>query len=165
MSKHALKIYPWKTKFSKRDMGKVFWRVQYKGILIEQKIVEVYESGRAKFKNRYLTNIKDGYSINEDAEFSCSQEFGLDIIKHKSEYFTNYNKALKASKERYNREVNPNGKYRVGQYFDDIFEKFVTPEMNKTAAKQKCISLNSFNSRYLVTFKMVPVSIGKCIKK
>lgn len=61
----------------------------------------------------------------------------------------NLDDAKAHSLARFEKEVNPNGVYRVARYFDDMFEQYVTENMSKKEAREKCNELNKSPRHYV----------------
>jgi hypothetical protein len=79
-----------------------------------------------------------------EIEYWASSIYGTDTLQKSEQYYYDLSEAKKASFDRYMKEVNPNGKYKLARYFDDVFECYVTDEMSKKDAQIKC---NEFNSK------------------
>ena len=146
--------------FCSSDIGKVFWRVEYKGVLTECTISKVLENGKGVIKLRGLNDFsKKGYNLNENKieKYNATSEYNflaknIDI----SQFYFNYEEAKKASYDRYLKEVNPFGKYRVARYFDDIFECFRSEELTKEEAEQKANEYNK-SQRCYVSYRAISV--------
>jgi hypothetical protein len=145
--------------FIDSDVNKLFWRVEYQGILSQYLIRNIHENGEATFKIANLTDLRDNqYKLKDDVDYWCSSTFGIDIIINKpTEFFTDFQKAKEHSLLRYDKEVNPNGKYRVARYFDDIFETYETGILDKKSALNKASELNK-QSRHYVSYGAVSVN-------
>lgn len=153
--------------FTSEDIGKVFWRVEYKGVLSQLLVHEVKDNADAVLRIAHMTNLaNDSYNLEEEPDYWCSSTYGTRTIRESesNEYFTDYEEAKKASYERYLREVNPFGKYKVAKYFDDHFEGYykdpVTKEemiYNKKDANIQADKLNS-GPRAYVCYRIRAVS-------
>ncbi len=147
--------------FTSEDVGKVFWRVEYRGILQQLLIHEVKENADAVLRICHMTDMSnDDYKIREEVEYFGSSTYGVaSINKSSDEYFTDLEEAKTASYERYLREVNPFGQYKVARYFDDVFETYVkdpkTREdlvFNKKDAKAEATRQNDAKPRAYVYY-------------
>lgn len=147
--------------FTSEDVGKVFWRVGYNGVLTQLQIHEVKENGDAVLRIGGLSDMSNyDYKIREEVEYMGSSTYGVDTIQKSSdEYFEDLEQAKTASYERYLREVNPFGQYKVARYFDDVFETYVkdpkTREdlvFNKKDAKAEAIKQNDAKPRAYVYY-------------
>jgi len=131
--------------FNSSDIGKVFWRVGSYGALTQCLIHELKEDNTAVIRLANLTNLRNQeYNMETEIEYWASSTYGTDVLQESKEYYYDLEEAKKASLERFNKEVNPNGIYRVARYFDNVFECFVTDELSKKDAQIKC---NEFNSK------------------
>lgn len=61
----------------------------------------------------------------------------LQSLPQSDDYFTDFEKAKKVSKERYDNIVCPHGKYRVVRYFDDCFDRYETDLLSKREAYEQ----------------------------
>ena len=130
--------------FNSSDIGKVFWRVEYKGVLTQCLISELKDDNKAIIKLAGLTDLRNQeYKIKTEIEYWGSSTYGTDTLQKSDQYYYDFEEAKKASFERYSKEVNPNGTYKVARYFDNIFECFVTGELSKKDAQIKCDEFNS----------------------
>jgi len=131
--------------FNSSDIGKVFWRVESYGALTQCLIHEIKNDNQAIIRLASLTDLRNQeYKLKTEIEYWASSTYGTDTLQKSNQYYYDLDEAKKASLERFNKEVNPNGKYRVARYFDDIFECFVTDELLKKDANIQC---NEFNSK------------------
>lgn len=131
--------------FNSSDIGKVFWRVESYGALTQCLIHEIKEDNQAVIKLAGLTDLRNQeYKLKTEIKYWGSITCGTDTLKNSNEYYYDLDEAKKASFARYTKEVNPNGKYKVARYFDNVFEYFVTGELSKKDAQIKC---NEFNSK------------------
>jgi hypothetical protein len=68
------------------------------------------------------------------------------------ECFFDYDSALKASMDRFYKDVNPNGLYRVAEYFDNKFVRYITAFMSKRDAMNKAESMKAgVLTKYYIT--------------
>ncbi len=131
--------------FNSSDVGKVFWRVESYGALTQCLINEVKDDGQAVIKLAGLTDLRnEEYNLKTEIKYFASSTYGTDCLQKSQQYYYDFEEAKKASFDRYMKEVNPNGKYKVARYFDDVFECFVTELLSKKDAQIKC---NEFNSK------------------
>jgi hypothetical protein len=131
--------------FNLSDIGKVFWRVEGYGALTQCLIHEIKEDNQAVIRLAGLTDLRNQeYNLKTEIEYWGSSTYGTDTLQKSEQYYYDLDEAKKASLERFNKEANPNGKYKVARYFDDIFECYVTDELSKKDAQIKC---NEFNSK------------------
>lgn len=136
--------------FNSSDIGKVFWRVESYGALTQCLIHEVKEDKRAVIKLAGLTDFRnEGYKMKTEIEYWTSSTYGTEVLQRSDQFYYDFDEAKKASFDRYMKEVNPNGIYKVARYFDDVFECFVTGELSKGEAQIKCNELNSETRGYL----------------
>lgn len=143
--------------FSSKDIGKVFWRVGYQGILTQCLISDVKENSEAIIKLAMLTNLTPyEYKLNDNVEYYGTSTYGIEVLQKDDEFYYDFEKAKKQSLERFNKEVNPNGKYKVGRYFDNIFETYVTDILSKKEARKQCKKFN-FKSRHYVSYDIVNI--------
>jgi len=127
------------------DIGKVFWRVESYGALTQCLIHEIKEDNQAVIRLAGLTDLRNQeYNLKTEIEYWRSSTYGTDALQKSEQYYYDLSEAKKASFDRYMKEVNPNSKYKVARYFDDVFECYVTDEMSKKDAQIKC---NEFNSK------------------
>jgi hypothetical protein len=155
----TLKITKDKLIFTSEDIDSVFWRVEYYGVLSQYLIKDVLNNGNALFNISGLTDLRNGqYNLKEEIKYSSSSTFGLDILlRSPDSYFTDLRLAKIASINRYDKEVNPNGNYRVARYFDDVFEAYDSGILNKKDAKEKASELNK-RQRHYVSYGIVEVT-------
>mgnify|MGYP000895491922 CR=1 FL=1 len=131
--------------FNSSDIGKVFWRVESYGVLTQCLIHEIKEDNQAVIRLASLTDLRNQeYKLKTEIEYLGSSTYGTDTLRKSEQYYYDLEEAKKASFDRYMKEVNPNGKYKVARYFDDIFECYVTDLLSKKDAQIKC---NEFNSK------------------
>lgn len=131
--------------FNSSDIGKVFWRVESYGVLTQCLIHEIKENNEAVIRLAGLTDLRNGeYRLKTEIEYCGSSTYGTDTLQKSDHYYYDLEEAKKASFDKYMKEVNPNGIYKVARYFDDVFECFVTIELSKKDAQIKC---NKFNSK------------------
>lgn len=143
--------------FNTTDIGKVFWRVDYQGRLTQLLIHEIKEENKAVFRLANLTRLIDyEYKLNDVVDYMASSTYGTDVIFKSDQYYFDLEEAKKASFERFEKEVNPNGKYRVARYFDDIFEGYASEIMTKKEAKIECDRKND-SQRHYVQFRIKAV--------
>lgn len=136
--------------FNSSDIGKVFWRVEYKGMLTQCLISELKDDNNAIIRLAGLTDLRNQeYKLKTEIEYWGSSTYGTDTLQKSDQYYYDFEEAKKVSFERYNKEVNPNDKYKVARYFDDIFECFVTGELSKKDAQIKCDEFNSKPRAYV----------------
>ena len=136
--------------FNSSDVGKVFWRVQSYGALTQCLIHELKEDNQAVIRLAVLTDLRNQeYNLKTEIEYWGSSTYGIDVLQKSDQYYYDLEEAKKASLERYMKDVNPNGVYKVARYFDDIFECFVTDELSKKDAQIKCEELNSKPRAYV----------------
>lgn len=140
----------------KAILGNKFYRVGYKGSLQEYEIIG--------FKNNFpvygiiglLDLSNDEYKIRArvtEGVFATSN-FGIDVmVNNPTEWFTDLDIAKITSRERWDKEVDPNGEYRVARYFDDIFEAYVTEVLTKKEAYKKAGKLNK-KIRHYVSYQV-----------
>jgi len=131
--------------FNSSDIGKVFWRVESYGALTQCLIHELKEDNKAVIRLAGLTDLRNQeYNLKTEVEYRGSSIYGTDVLRKSNQYYYDLEEAKKASFERYNKEVNQTGMYKVARYFNDFFECFVTGELSKKDAQIKC---NEFNSK------------------
>ena len=121
-------------------IGSFFFRVEYCGV-VTKCIIDGYKNGNPVYNLIGLTNLKDyTYRIDEfkikDDHFKSTSNYPIQTVLDNKEgqYFDNFKDAKKNSLERFEKEVNPNGDYRVARYFDDHFEAYVTGVLSKKDA-------------------------------
>lgn len=133
------------------EIGHEFFRVEYYGALTKYTIIEIDEAN-CKFSLTGLTDLSnEEYKLKEDPKPWASSSFNIDlIIENKNgEYFMDLDRAKAHSLARFEKEVNPKGVYRVARYFDDMFEQYVTENMSKKEAREKCNELNKSPRHYV----------------
>lgn len=131
--------------FNSSDIGKVFWRIESYGTLTQCLIHELKEDNQAVIRLAVLTDLRNQeYSLKTEIKYFGSSTYGTDTLQKSEQYYYDLDEAKKASFDRYMKEVNPNGIYKVARYFDDVFECFVTGELSKKDAQ---IKYNEFNSK------------------
>lgn len=136
--------------FNSSDIGKVFWRVEYRGVITQCLIFSINEKNEAVIKVATLTDFRnEEYKLKNEVDYFGTSTYGIDIIQENKQYYFDFEMAKKASIERFNKEVNPNGKYRVARYFDDMFECFVTGSLSKKEARLMCDEFNSQPRAYV----------------
>lgn len=141
----------------KNEIGSVFYRVEYKGFLSRLTIVR-YKNEIPVYSIESLTSLKnEEYKIIENPTVFGTSSYSLDLPLSKPyEYFDNIDDAKKKSLERFEKEVNPNGNYKVARYFDSVFEAYVTGILTKKEAREKAIELNK-KTRYYVHYDICSV--------
>lgn len=147
--------------FNADDIGKVFWRVESYGYLSQCLIHAVNEKKEATIKFMGITDLlNEEYKIKpeEEREYWSSSTYGIHVLK-KDGFYLDLDEALKASKARFDLEVNPHGDYKVARYFDDVFETYVkdpkTREdlvFNKKDAKAEATRQNDAKPRAYVYY-------------
>lgn len=151
--------------FNADDIGKVFWRVESYGALTECLIHDVNEKNEGVIKLKGLTDLRnEEYKLRplEEQQSWGSSTYGNDVLK-KDGFYLDLDEALVASKARFDKEVNPNGDYKVARYFDDHFEVYykdpVTSQdtFNKKDARAHANRLNS-GPRAYVSYRIRAVS-------
>jgi hypothetical protein len=136
--------------FNSSDIGKIFWRVEYKGVLTQCLIHEVKKNNEAVVRLATLTDlINEEYNLRSELEYWSSSTYGTDTLRKSNEFYYDFEEAKKISLERFNKEVNPNGKYKVARYFDDVFECYMPNEYPKKVAQIKCNELNLKSKAYI----------------
>jgi hypothetical protein len=136
--------------FNSSDIGKIFWRVEYRGILTQCLIHEVKKNDEAVIRLATLTDLKnEEYNLKSELDYWSSSIYGTDTLRKSNEFYYDFKEAKIASLERFNKEVNPNGKYKVARYFDDVFECYMPNEYAKKVAQIKCNELNSKPKAYV----------------
>jgi hypothetical protein len=141
------------------EVGEIYFRVYYDGRM-EQLTVKKIEDGKPTFSLHRLTLITDhSYKFLDEPVGSCgTTSFDFKVIESKpKEFFGNLGKAKKTSLENFECVVNPNGKYKVARYFDDIFEATVTVAMSKQNAMAEAKKLNARLSCY-VSYRILVVN-------
>ena len=141
------------TKFRKklmlRDVGSIFWRVEYSGSLAQYEIISVDIKGQGTHRIRFFERHPKTYKLLKLKNKSMGVSiFGLNIIR-KKEFFTDLNEAKKQAEKGFYKYINPHGRYVVNQYFDSIFERRVTGELSKTEAQDKAIHMNKIPRCYV----------------
>ncbi len=107
--------------------------------------------------------------VEEDSRWSCNQA-PSDKKSNRSSYLDNSGKVIddeewfsdleaakKVAEEKYYKQINPFGKYKVARYFDDCFEAYVTKEISKKEAQEKAAEFNR-RKRHYVSYGIVGVS-------
>ena len=136
--------------FNSSDIGKIFWRVEYRGVLTQCLIHEVKKNHEAVIRLATLTDLKNKeYALKSEIEYWSSSTYGTDTLRKSNEFYYDFEEAKKISSERFNKEVNPNGKYKVARYFEDVFEGYIHGEFSKKVAQIKCNELNSKPRSYV----------------
>lgn len=147
-----------KESLTKDDIGKIFWMVEYQGVITQYLIDDVYENGEGKNKLEVLTSFKDGYKLKDNVEYKGFYSlFGIETMR-KENFYMNLEEAKKESLIRYEREVNPNGDYRVGRFFDDVWEAWESEILPKQESEERARQLNK-KDRCYVSYKSVDVTI------
>ena len=144
--------------FNSSDVGKVFWRVESYGVLTQCLIYELKDDNQAVIRLAVLTDLRNQeYKLKTEIEYWGSSTYGTDTLQKSNQYYYDFEEAKKTSLDRYMKEVNPNGIYKVARYFDDVFECFVTGELLKKDAQIKC---NEFNSkpRTYVSYGLISIA-------
>jgi len=144
---------------TRKGTGKIFYRVEYQGRLSEYKIIE-FKNDKPVYKITQLTDIRnDVYKLipEENRNSIGTSNFGLELIIEDKGFFKSIDDAKKKSLERFNKEVNPNGMYKVARYFDDVWEAYESKELSKTDAKSLARELNQ-KPRHYVSYGIIPVS-------
>lgn len=134
----------------KNEIGATFYRVEYRGSITKLTIVD-YKSKKPVYSLQLLTSLKnEEYNFIENPKAFGTSNFPLELAFSKpEEYFDNIEDAKRKSIDRFEKEVNPNGDYRVARYFDNVFECYVTGVLNKKEAKEKKIQFNKKPRRYV----------------
>ena len=147
-----------KEKFTEKDLGRLFWRVSYRGVFTQYVVSSLTKDGKggAWCRVAQLTDLRnDIYTLKEPVLAVAYSTLSPDVFINE-EFFIDYEEAKKNSRERFDREVNPLGKYRVARYFDDVFECYMTEVLTKTEATEEMKKLNKSPRHY--------VSFGICDK-
>ena len=103
--------------------------------------------------------LEDDISLPKDYLGKC--ELSEEYIKNNMEIFYEYKDfdiAAKKSKELWDNFYKPSSLYKVAQYFDDIFEHYVSEAMSKKDARKEQDRLNNSNKRYLVSYEIRPIN-------
>lgn len=89
-----------------------------------------------------------------NAEKSCLVEIKRKQTDGKwGELYQDFSYACNLSKERWDKEVNPNGRYRVAKYFDDMFDGYVTPVLSKKDTYE-IMRKSNLNANYLSRYEI-----------
>lgn len=140
--------------FNNSDIGKVFWRVEYRGHMTKCAVSDVNEKGEAVIELYMLTDLKNlEYKLKDKVECCGRSTCSSDILRNNKDFYFSFNQAKKASLSRYNVDVNPNGTYKVARYFDDIFVCYVTNELPRKSAQKACNELNQ-KADFLVSYSL-----------
>lgn len=139
----------------KAEVGNVFYRVQYQGLLTKLEIIE-FKNDNPVYALTSLVTIKDDvWKFREDPKRHGTSNYPISIMQEKPlEYFTVYEDAVQKSLDRFEKEVNPNGNYRVARYFDDMFEAYVTGVLTKKEAKIQVEMFNTSTPRHYVQYRI-----------
>jgi len=140
-------------------IGTVIYRVEYRGVFSRYTLVGFKEDKSPILAVATITDFSNNsYKINEELKNWATCNFSIENALLKTEeFFTNYDEAKLKSIERYEKEVNPNGKYKVARYFDNVFESFVTGELSKNDALEKAKQLNR-SIRAYVSYSIYSIS-------
>ncbi len=126
------------------------YRVQYQGLITEMKLISINDNNVGVFKIRSLISIKDDIWLEKPREFWGTQTIPLNLFDFNGgEYYEKYFDAKIKSKERFDKEVCPNGDYKVARYFDNVFETYVTGILSKKDAKEKAKEMNGKPKHYI----------------
>lgn len=136
----------------KNEIGSIFYRVEYYGVLSKLEIIG-YKNNVPIYRITPLSDLRnDKWALIEKPTPFSTSNYPLSIVLEKTEeYFDDFEKAKQKALDKFEKEVNPNGKYRVAKYFDDVFEKYVTDILTKKEATDKANELNS-KPRYYVSY-------------
>lgn len=140
----------------KAEIGTTFYRVEYQGILTKHEIIK-FKNDEPVYQLTGLTDFKDeSWKLKEKPEAWATSNYSFDIVLDNKEgqYFESFEEAKTISKEKFEKEVNPNGDYRVARYFDDIFEAFVTGILSKKEARIEAKKFNSAKPRHWVSYSI-----------
>jgi len=153
----ALQLPETKTELVKEDIGRLVWRVEYPGILYQYKLIRISESGKGVFKIDLIYGVgQDERVRTPPRDFTCTTELGIATLR-KPEFHTDFEKADLRSQERFDKEVNPDGEYRVGRYFDDVWEAWETDRLPKKKAREVLSTLNK-RKHYYVSYRLADVT-------
>lgn len=150
--------------FNASDIGKVFWRVGYQGVITQLEIYGINEKSEAVLRLITLTDLSnEEYKLKDDPQPLGSSTYGSKYLRENksNEYFFDLEEAKKISFERFETVVNPNGIYRIARYFDDVFEGYESEggkviELSKKEAKAKAQIFNN-RPRHYVSYAIVAV--------
>ncbi len=133
--------------------GKKFWKVAYNNGAIEQFEVLGMEGNNVKVSRGNITDFRDNkYNLIKFKHFGTSAfPYDIVLINKDGNYFTNLSEAKKESLKRFRHYHG--GEWRVGRYFDDIFEAYETDPLNKVDAQAECNKLNK-RDRHHVQYRI-----------
>lgn len=142
-----------------------FYVVSYNGILQHYKKIGYDEKNVPKWSSMSMMDCSkyEEWKIIEIKSDECKCKFVSifteEYAKTIDGFFIkeDFELAKISSMELYNKYFAPNSKYKVARYFDDVFECYVTGELNKKDADEKKQSLNKKTRCY------VYYDIVKCI--
>lgn len=123
--------------------GKIFYRVEYNGVITALKVIEEMPNGDKKMacSKTALTRITElGHSFVDEWTFEPSgatQEFNPEKPEYMDRFFLDLGTAKEKSLENFQKHYNPSAMYRVAKYFDDVFDGYVSQAMPKADALQK----------------------------
>jgi hypothetical protein len=121
----------------KEEIGTVFYRLDYQGRMHEYTIIG-NNNGECRYISISLTSFKDDIYRFERCAVEGKLSFPISVVNEKTEeYYDSLEDAKEISIKRFNKQINPNGNYRVARYFDDHFECFVTDILTKKEASNK----------------------------
>jgi len=149
--------------FKTSDIGKSFWKTEVHGTLTEHYIDSINADDVATMRLKTIISTKDEDYVNvpkEEQYFYGSVTYAMHTLRNyvlnNPNYFLNLDEALEASAAKYEKEVNPNGQYKVARYFDDVFETYmkdpITKEdmiYNKKGARTEAARLNGLPRAYV----------------
>jgi hypothetical protein len=82
--KMSVKIETFDNDFTSEDVGRLFWRVGYNGVLTQLQIHEVKENSDAVLRIGGLSDMSNNdYKIRETVEYMGSSTYGVDTIRKK----------------------------------------------------------------------------------
>lgn len=117
--------------------GEIWFQVNYRGGILPMMVIEEFNDGRKKFRysDKSIAIVDElSHSFVEDWEFKPGM-FTSTFNPHEStDMFQDVEIAKAKSLELFEKNVNPNGIYRVAKYFDDVFDGYVTEPMSKAEA-------------------------------
>ena len=138
----------------KEEIGTVFYRLNSQGRMHEYTIIGT-DNGECKYQSISLTSFKDDIYRFERGTVEGKLSFPISVVNEKTEeYYDSLEDAKEISMKRFNRQINPNGEYRVARYFDDHFECFVIGILTKKEARDK---IDTFKNGHYVSYSVMCV--------
>ncbi len=135
-------------------LGDKYYRVEHQGTLSMYEVVGFKNDEPLYGITQLAYSKNDEYIYHDNPERFGTSNFSINKLKSREDYFDNLNEAKKEALKRFEKQVNPNGDYKVARYFDDVFEAYVTDVLTKTEANKKALELNKMKPRHYVRYSI-----------